>query len=371
MSPTLHYPAFDLAQLDPAIDPEVRWLWHGYLGRGELTLLTCQWKAGKSTLVAMLLDRMKSGGRLADLPVTPGRAAVVSEEKQKDWQRRCQKFQLQGHATFFFRPFQSRKPTLEQWLRLTDDLAALHRAVPLDLVVIDTIGSLLPAHAEIDPSVLAAALAPLSQLAETGPAVFLLHHPRKMAAPAGLAARGTGQLAAGVDILMEMHWYRPGAETDRRRRLIAFSRHDATLPQQVIEFSADGTDYAAHGDFEQDEFKQRWRELFDVLEPSRVKLTRAEILEQWPAATRPPASTLWRWLARAVTLGLLRQDGGTQPSEPHRYWLPDLEKKWQSDPLAKLWQDQQDSARQLGDLFRPLRPLTPPLASRQRKRPEK
>ena len=39
--------------------------------------------------------------------------------------------------------------------------------------------------------------------------------------------------------------------------------------------------------------------------------------------------------------------------------------------MAKLCQDQQDSARQLGGLFRPLRPLTPPLASRERKRPEK
>jgi hypothetical protein len=32
----------------------LKWLWHGYLGPGKVTLLTSQWKSGKATLLAGL-----------------------------------------------------------------------------------------------------------------------------------------------------------------------------------------------------------------------------------------------------------------------------------------------------------------------------
>jgi hypothetical protein len=31
-------------------EPRVDWLWDGYLARGSVTLLTSQWKTGKTTL---------------------------------------------------------------------------------------------------------------------------------------------------------------------------------------------------------------------------------------------------------------------------------------------------------------------------------
>ena len=39
----------------------VDWIWHGYLARGATTLLTSQWKAGKTTLVSVLLKQMAAG----------------------------------------------------------------------------------------------------------------------------------------------------------------------------------------------------------------------------------------------------------------------------------------------------------------------
>jgi AAA domain-containing protein len=35
------------------------WLWPGYLGAGRVTLLTSQWKSGKTTLVSLLLARLQ------------------------------------------------------------------------------------------------------------------------------------------------------------------------------------------------------------------------------------------------------------------------------------------------------------------------
>src|SRR5687768_3722045 len=65
------------------------WLWHGYLGPGKMTLLTSQWKSGKTTLLTLLLARMQQGGTLTGLSVSPGKALVISEESEADWQPRC------------------------------------------------------------------------------------------------------------------------------------------------------------------------------------------------------------------------------------------------------------------------------------------
>ena len=67
----------DLGKQDHA---GVDWLWRGYLAAGNVTLLTSQWKAGKTTLLALLLDRLRVGGLMAGLPVRAGKAVVVSEE---------------------------------------------------------------------------------------------------------------------------------------------------------------------------------------------------------------------------------------------------------------------------------------------------
>src|SRR4051812_7274727 len=61
------------------------WLWHGYLAPGSLTLLTSLWKAGKTTLISVLLSRLHTGGSFAGLALAPGNAVVVSEEGAAVW----------------------------------------------------------------------------------------------------------------------------------------------------------------------------------------------------------------------------------------------------------------------------------------------
>src|SRR5437879_5496618 len=67
---------------------EMDWLWRGYLAPGQLTLLTSLWKSGKTTLLSVLLSRLKDGGELLGLPVRPARALVLSEEDVDLWHRR-------------------------------------------------------------------------------------------------------------------------------------------------------------------------------------------------------------------------------------------------------------------------------------------
>jgi hypothetical protein len=53
-----------------------------------------------------------------------------------------------------------------------------------------------------------------------------------------------------------------------------------------------------------------------------MPLTRQEIRNTWPAGVpRPHDATLWRWLDRAVELGLAQRSGRGTKNEPYRYGL--------------------------------------------------
>jgi hypothetical protein len=282
------YRAVWLDTLTDAPEREVPWLWQGYLARGHVTLLTSQWKMGKTTLLAVLLGRMAAGGTLAGLDVAAGRAVVVSEEGNDLWEPRVRRLGLGRQVCLLSRPLAGKR-TLAGWLDLLDFVGELHRQHGLALVVIDSIGELLPAGAERGAGAMLEALLPLRRLTEAGVAVLLLHHPRKGACADGQAARGSGALAAFVDVLVEMHWYTRGAEADRRRRLVGWSRLEGTPRQLVIELNAEGTDYLAHGDFAEDEYGPGWEALRAVLGHAPDKLTREEILRAWPEGEGAPS----------------------------------------------------------------------------------
>src|SRR5947209_11175184 len=83
-----------------AASENIAWLWQGYLAPGNVTLLTSQWKAGKTTLLSVLLSQLRKGGDVAGLAVTPGKAVVISEEPNGAWARRHRKLGF-GDVCFF------------------------------------------------------------------------------------------------------------------------------------------------------------------------------------------------------------------------------------------------------------------------------
>src|SRR5262249_9859465 len=124
------------ADLQRAAQAPIAWLWHGYLAAGCVTLLTSLWKSGKTTLVSVLLSRLKNGGELAGQPVMAGKAAVVSEESLQHWAQRSQKLDFGNHVCWLCRPFRG-KPSFDEWLALVDRLAELRERHGIDLAVID------------------------------------------------------------------------------------------------------------------------------------------------------------------------------------------------------------------------------------------
>jgi len=73
-----------MTQLDaPTTPSNADWLWHGLIARGSVTLFTSQWKAGKTTLLAGLMQQFAAGGKFLDRPVKPARVLFVSEESER------------------------------------------------------------------------------------------------------------------------------------------------------------------------------------------------------------------------------------------------------------------------------------------------
>jgi hypothetical protein len=302
------------------LDRPVPWVWDGYLARHQITLLTGQWKIGKTTLLAALLGRLGDGGELCGRPVRAGRAAVVTEEGVNLWLPRRAKYGIGEHVWFAFEPYRV-KPVPRQWGFLVEDLADLHRRRALDLVVIDPLAAMLPGGEEGNAAAMTDALRPVRELAAGGPAVLLVHHPRNGTAPGGQGARGTGALPAFVDVLMEMHWAGPAGDDNRRRRLLAWSRHEATPRRLLVELSADGTNYAM---VEEDEpaTAEVVRTVLAVV-GSAPGLSAAEVAARWPA-DGPVRSerSVGRWLAELTLEGRLRRRGRGHRFSPYRYELP-------------------------------------------------
>jgi hypothetical protein len=331
-APTILWGSDSLAGL---ASPDTSWLWHGFLAKGAITLLTSQWKSGKTTLVSVLLSKLQTGGELAGLALAPASAIVLSEESPDHWARRNARLRFGPNIGWICRPFTGR-PSLDAWNDLIDHIASIARDRHLRLLVIDPLASFMAGGSENDPAAVLATLHPLQRLTSQGLAVLVLHHPRKGDVKAGQAARGSGTLSGTADILIEMRYDGRITRSGRRRRLQAFSRFDESPSDLVIELTPEGDHYISHGSFEHHDFSRHWPYLESLLEGARNKLTRKDIRDMWYKLPRPSITTINGWLESASDKGLLKKDGKGHRTNPFRYWTPTREAFWRQDPLSLL-----------------------------------
>jgi len=91
-----------------------------------------------------------------------------------------------------------------------------------------------------------------------------------------------------------------------------------------VELNGAGTDYLASADVADDAeiLGHWWPTLQGVLASGVLRETRSGIRNRWPAGqARPSPATLYRWLERAVTRGLVVRDGDGVRRQPCRYRL--------------------------------------------------
>jgi hypothetical protein len=127
---------------------------------------------------------------------------------------------------------------------------------------------------------------------------------------------------------MEMR--HPGGDPHtRRRRFLSLSRFKETPQRLVLELDLAATDYFPVEHDPTDDFSARWKILRMVLEDAPQKLTRRDILLEWPYDfDTPDSTTLHRWIQLAIANQDLLQEGTGRKNDPFRYWLPDAEARW-------------------------------------------
>ena len=139
------FPKVRSADFAAAASPPVEWIWEGIAAERNITLLTSLWKAGKSTLLSMLLARRHSSTMLLDRFVQPGGSAVVTEEPAELWRRRARHLDFGPNVSFYCRPFTA-TPDRGQWLDLIEQLAEEKKDHGVNLVAFDPLIHVLPCH---------------------------------------------------------------------------------------------------------------------------------------------------------------------------------------------------------------------------------
>jgi hypothetical protein len=324
-------------QITSAPQKPIEWIWEGFIAPGNLTLLTSHWKAGKTTLVSILLGLRVAGGTLGGLAVRSGNTLVISEEATSYWGERARKYQLGANLCFIPQPFRT-IPSQEQWLELIGRILAIRQHHGIDLFIIDPLAPFL--RGENHARSMLEVLLPLGELTRAGMAGLLLHHPGRGERPLGQAARGSGALLGHVDVSIDMR-HPGGNPLTRRRRLFAISRHEATTRELMLELDQDGTTYRLVDPESNEPTENHWEPLRLVLLDAPQKLTRRDIRMEWPTDFEcPPEKTLCSLLAGAVEQGMVLCEGSGRRSDPFRYWIAEREAVWKQDPLWDMLEEQ-------------------------------
>jgi hypothetical protein len=225
-----------------------KWLLHGFVSRGGVTLFNALWKAGKSTLLAHMLQAF-DGRRDTFLgrEIVPSRVLYISEEHQDIWAERRDELNIGDHVGMITRehlPFRGRSSPA-QWVQLIADTVKAVEQYRFDVVVLDTISKMWPVREENDAGQVEDALMPLWGITNTGAALVLVHHNRKSGGKDFTGARGSGGLPAFAETIVE---FSPNSDDrkDRKRLLNSGGRYRETPTKWLIELTPAG--YVGHGD---------------------------------------------------------------------------------------------------------------------------
>lgn len=308
------------SQLKQAVKSEAA-VWDGFLYRGEVTLLTALWKAGKTTLLAHMLRAMESGGLFLDQQIKRAKVLYVTEESESRWAERVAQHSLCDLTEFQIRPFKG-KARLDEWEAFLGHVKACVEERGYDAVIFDTLASLWPVRDENDASACQATLMPLHDAIGERAAMMLVHHNRKGDGAEATASRGSGALTGFVDTIVEFRRYAPHERKDRRRILSGYGRHDETPQELVIELKEGG--YVALGDKDDIQGVETSIAILasGLLPGEPPGKTHKQIHAEWPEndQKRPGLNKLRDALREGAAKGSWKEEGDGKRGGSFTYW---------------------------------------------------
>ncbi len=222
-----------------AEDNQKEWLWENYIAKGNITLLSALWKAGKSTFLRCLFLAMANEEEFGGQPTKKCKVLVLSEEDKGEWSDKREEVDddLIESILVWSRPVRI-KPNLKQWTEMVEEVTERCKEDKIDLVIIDTLTTFWPIDNENDSAQVIKALVPLYNFTENNIAVLLVHHFRKGGGDQAQASRGSGALPGFVDNIIEFTRKEDG--NIFQRVLKTYGRFDEVVPQIVIELTPEG-----------------------------------------------------------------------------------------------------------------------------------
>lgn len=270
-------------------------------------------KAGKTTLLSLLLREMGRGGNLLGCKVSRGGVVVVSEESDQDWIIRRDALGLGDNAEAVCLPFMS-KPSPADWLDLLRQGYLDVKEREVSLIVFDTLSHLWCVQEENSNSEQQVALMPLRHLSEQGPAVLLMHH----AGAAGLRSRGATELEGFVDQIAHLELTTPTDPSCRERKFTVRGRLTSSPERLNISLSQEGDEYQVTTGSLRPIRSGIWQTLADLLPDEPPGFTIKELRAGWPDLVVPSEDTLIKTLTRCGSkAGVCRTE-----QQPVGWWRP-------------------------------------------------
>jgi hypothetical protein len=306
------YQFVDAAELDD--EPDFDWMVPGVLAPGLLTILGGQAKDGKSTWMAALIGAMQRGEPFMDLETKPVDGVVLlTEEPAASLKEKRDRFGWQaGRTSIMHRGTVGVKPAITA---AVDSALARAEQTGATVLIVDSLmywGGVSDAGGENDSATMQKVMHELVTAAGRGLAVLVIHHSSKD----GESLRGSGAIAANVDIILTLKPIQGAGGT--RRRLDGVGRSDKVPHNLTIEL--DGNEYHLVGAQGMSVADHRRGTVATMVLAADKPLTLDEIAADWPVIERAPDhKILGKATKHLVERGLLTQVGRGVKGDPHAY----------------------------------------------------
>jgi hypothetical protein len=304
-------PFVTAAELRATTPAEPAWLWSGYLAPGALTLLAAKPKAGKSTLAVAISEAAAAGARsFLGRPIGEGPVVYCSEETPATLAHNLPA--IDG-IRVLTRDAMWPKPS---WAELVAGSVEECKRIGAVLLVVDTFAywAALPKDAEKDAGAAQAAMQPLIDATRDGLPVLVPLHQRKGGGEDGEGVRGSGAIAGGADIVLELE----RLQQPRERALLALSRYPSTPGSLIIEHDAATGAWKAIGEGERADARSITdrRAILTALDGGSA-LTRQELED----ATDAPERQWHGQLEALIEQGKVRRIGAGKKGDPYRFQI--------------------------------------------------
>jgi|GEM_PF-817800 hypothetical protein len=301
-----------LSQLTQDESP-VEWVWEGFIAKKHITLFSALWKAGKTTLIANLLKAIQEERALAGKDTYAAKILILSEESNVMWARRRTEHAITLPVWISSRPIRQ-KLNYKEWIYLLEKATQFCKENNIEVLIIDTLSAFWSVDNENDAAKVQAALLPINHLLDNNIAVLLVHHFRKSGGDEGVAARGSGALGAGVDILIEFTRLDSANPNSTERLIKTYSRFEESPREVVIDY-VENDHYITVGTRAELRRSEKLETVKRALEDYPSGVTLSELHEKWNSEEfdkTPSKKSLERYVKELVSRGEVFVDGLTR-----------------------------------------------------------